>query len=155
MKIRKATIRDIDSLLYLWQQLMDYHKSLNPLAFEFKKNARQIMKKFFVKNIKSRNSIVLLAEENNRSIGYLMAFIEDYPPIYVEDKIAYISDGYVAEGFRNKGVMRRMIAQVKIFFKNKNMNHIYLRTHSKNKIGITSWKNLGFREEYKNMFMKL
>jgi len=153
--VRTATKSDLPDLIDLWRGLMDYHQQLDPKLFPLKKNAKSIIKKFFIKNIKRNNALVLIAKDKTNPIGYLMGFIRDYPPVYVEDKIGYLSDGFIISDYRKKGIMKRMISQAKTFFKNKKMKHIYLRSDTINQSGWKSWEKIGFKEECKEMYLKL
>ena len=155
IKIIKATKKDLPDLLNLWRQLIGYHKPLNPDFCQFNKNSKNIMRKFFIKNIQNKNSLVIIAKDNNHSIGYLMAITEKLPPITIEEKIARITDGFIMQQYRRKGIMKKMVKQAKSFYRKRKIKHIYLRTLSKNMKGVNSWKRIGFNEEFKQMFMKL
>ncbi|MEA2037586.1 MAG: GNAT family N-acetyltransferase [Nanoarchaeota archaeon] len=155
IKIRKAKLHDIRELLELWQCLMDYHQALDANQLPLKKNAKTLMEPFFTKNIRGKDSLVLVAEEDKKLVGYLMGFVRNIPPVYIEDKMAYISDGFVIKEYRNKSIMKKMIEESKSFFRNKKMKHIYLMADTTNKKGLISWKRIGFKEECKEMYMKL
>ena len=155
IKIREATLKDTEQITKLWKGLMDYHKKLLKLKNRLKKNSEAIFKKFVIKNIKSKNSILIVAEEDKQLIGYLMGFIKDEPPIYNEDKIGYISDGFVIKEKRRKGVMKKLVNKAKPFFKKKKMKRVYLRADTSNTVGVRSWEKIGFKEKVKAMYIQL
>lgn len=155
MIIRAARKSDVNDLCELWQGLMDYHQNLARNPLKLKKNAKSIIKKFFIKNIKGKSALVLIAKDGRKPVGYLMGFVRQYPPVYIEDKMAYLSDGFISKEHRKKGIMKEMIKQTKSFFKKKNMKHIYLRADTFNQLGVNSWKRIGFKEECKEMYMKI
>ena len=134
---------------------MDYHIKLEVDALLLKKNSRSLIRSFFIKNIKGKDSLVLIAKDGKKSIGYIMCFVKEVPPVYVEDKMGYISDGYIVKGYRCKGIMTKMIKQAKLFFKKKKMKHIFLRANTRNKNGWNSWGKMGFKEGAKEMYLKL
>lgn len=153
--IKRAEIKDVPSLLVLWKEMMSCHQRLSKKDFQLKKNSKKVMKKFFIKNIKSKNSIVLMAIVNKKIIGYLMVFIDKLPPVYKNEKYAYISDGIVTKKYRKKGVMKKMVNEASKFFKKKGLKEIGLKVYSKNMSGIQAWYNIGFKEDAKLMFMNI
>lgn len=155
MKIREAKIKDVDDPVDLWQELMNYHMDLSPNNPRLKKNARSMFTKWVIKHIKSKNSIVLIANDKKGPVGYMLGYVTDVPKVYIEDKMSYISDSYITKVYRKKGIMKKMVKQAKIFFKKKKMKHIYLRADTLNILGVKSWNKIGFKEEAKEMYMKI
>lgn len=155
IKIEKAKIKDIPILLKLWKEMIYYHKKLSKKDFQLKNNTKQIMKKFFIENIKSKNSLVLKAISDRKIIGYLMAFIDELPPVYKNNKYAYISDGLITKKYRNKGIMKKMVNEAARFFKKKGLKELGLKTYTKNVDGIKAWCKIGFKEDAKLMFMDI
>ena len=153
--IRKAKLSNIQKLLSLWQGLMDYHKNLDKKAFTLKKNAKSLMESFFIKNIKNKNSIVLIAEDNSTPVGYLMGFIQKQPPVYEEDKFGYLSDAFIKEGYRSRGIMKKMVKQAEGFFKNKKLKTLSGRVFVGNKKGLKAWNKIGFKVGAFNIFKKI
>lgn len=152
IKIRNAKLKDLQDLLNLWQGLMDYHKNLDKKAFSLKKNAKSMMKSFFIKNIKSKNSIVLIAEDKSVPVGYLMGFIQKQPPVYENDKYGFLSDAFVKEEYRSKGTMRTMVKKAEKFFKNKKLKTLSAKIFAGNKKAIKAWNKIGFKEGAKLIF---
>lgn len=152
IKIRNAKLEDVQDLLNLWQMLMDYHKSLDKKSFTLKKNAKSIMKSFFIKNIKSKNSIVLIAEDKPVSIGYLMGFIQKQPPVYENDKYGFLSDAFIREEYRSTGITKNMTKKAEKFFKNKKLKTLSAKVFSGNKKGIKAWNKIGLKEGAKLIF---
>ncbi len=152
--VRHAATEDLPELIMLWKELMAFHQDINS-SYPLKKNSSDIVKDFFAENIKSPDSILLIAKDGKKAVGYLLAFIKAFPPVYVEDRMGYISDGYVTEPYRGKGIMKDMISETKAFFKKKGMEHIYLRADTMNTSGVDAWKAIGFEEEAKEMYMEI
>ena len=155
IKIRKAKLIDVPKLLKLWNGLMNYHQRLDKKAFTLKEGAHKIIRKFFIKNIKEKNSIVLIAEDNSEPIGYLMGFIQKQPPVFEDDKYGYISDGFIEKKYRSKGIMKKMIKQANDFFKNKKLKTLSGRVFFKNKKGFAAWKEMGFKIGDLEVFKKI
>ena len=151
--IKKASLTDVDDMVKLWQELMDYHLYLGTEQ-KLKKNAQKIFKKWLIKNIKSKDSIVLIAKDK-KPIGYLLGYVKKEPIVYVEDKMGYISDGYIIKGYRKKGIMKKMVKEAKSFFRKRKMKHIGLRADTLNKKGVISWNKIGFEEKAKEMYMRI
>ncbi len=154
-KIEKARIKDIPRLLELWQELMDFHKEIEQTHFELKRNAKSIMKKWFLKNILKKNSILLKATIGKKVVGYVLAFVDKFPPVYKKDKYVYVSDGYVMEEYRSRGIMKEMMFEVTEFYRSRGMGELWLRCFSKNKLAVHAWEGIGFEEENKFMVMDI
>ncbi len=155
IEIKKAEIKDISELTRLWKGMINYHQKLSKKDFQLKNNAETLIKNFFIKNIKSKDSIVLKAIINKKTIGYMMAQPKELPPIYKNNIIGYISDGYIERQFRHKGIMNKMIQEAAKFFKKKGLKELGLKAYLKNKKGIGSWSKIGFKKEAVDMYMPI
>ena len=153
--IRKATSRDVARIIELWKELMEYHQHMDAEAFKLKKNAESLFKNYLIKKIKDKKSIVLVAENESQTIAYLIGYIHNEPPIYVNEVFGYVSDGYVRKKYRGTGIMSKMIDDVSKFFKKQNVKELSAKVFIRNEKGLGAWKNIGFKIGSYNIFKKI
>ena len=70
--IRKAKKEDMDAIIGLWQEMMDFHIERSDL-YQMKPNARQIYSDYLNDVLKSPEYVTLVFEIENKVLGYLIA----------------------------------------------------------------------------------
>lgn len=145
MKIRKAKVKDIDQIASLEIELLKYHQDVDKY-FAISKKAKFYFKKNLKKNIYSKNHYLLVTEENNKIIGFALGGIYTKNPVYKINKISSIDYMFVDEKFRNTGISKKFMLELKNWFKEKKIKHIELVVHLENELGIKTWKKYGFKE---------
>lgn len=138
--IRDAKIGDIPILLELWKELMREHEKIvikeNPelkAQLILRKDSKEIMRKFFQKNIRSRKAMVFVAEINGKLVGYCMVFIKKNSPVYKLKEFGYISDLFVKESFRGMKISSGFRDKALEWFRKKSVKHMTLDVFVNNK----------------------
>lgn len=142
IKIKKATLENINDILNLNQQLFDYdHKNFDKtLDCSWPSNN----KKYFKNSITSKNSLALVVVDKEKVIGYLMGSInnaEDYRNI---KKIAELDNMFILPQYRKKGIG---IDLCKKFFKwarEKGIERVKVIVSEQNNKAISYYKKCGF-----------
>jgi len=152
--IRKARLKDVSGITRLWQQLIGCHQNVcgydKPL-FAHKKNALSIYRKYITKCIRSRNSLVLVAESDNALVGFVEAAIGKLPDIYLHDRELRILGIYVDENFRRKGISRKFFSEVAKWGKKKKVYSLGLMCSVHNENAHRSYSKIGFEEHHWKM----
>ncbi len=156
MEIRKARVKDVASVLELWKELFLYHKKLpknNKLKIyqKLKEGAENIFARWVKENIKSRNGVVFVAEDSDKIVGYCLIHIKPNVPVFKIKKLGYISDLYVKEDYRNKGVGSKFHKECFKWFRKKGLRHISLLVDAKNPAAHEFYKKHGFSDLYIEM----
>ena len=95
-----------------------------------------VVKDYFVNVIKNKDNILLLYKEGNNSIGYVFAK-------RVDD--GYLLDGlYVDNGFRNKGIARKLLNEIIKEINLLGKYKIFINVLKENTVAYNLYKNLGF-----------
>ena len=153
---REAKLSDIDSIIELWKGLMEYHLEFFPDFYKFKRGYLSSMRKHFGRNIRSKDSIVLVAEESGKPIGYVMGAVGKFrPPIYKWKKEANISDLFVDEEHRGKGISKKLFLEVKKFAKAKGADYLKLAVDVKNPSANKFYDKMGLFEFHTTRLVKL
>ena len=160
--IRKARLNDIDTLISLENELYDNQieylresKSQNLGDFSLKKNSNIFLNKFILRMIRSKNGLVLIAEFEKKIAGYLIIIIKKNVPIFKLEKLAEITDLYIKEEFRGKGISNKIRDEVLKWCKIKKISSITLDLLPKNIHAKRIYEKWGFNEFLIEMRMSI
>ncbi|MBD3350954.1 MAG: GNAT family N-acetyltransferase [Candidatus Lokiarchaeota archaeon] len=140
-------------MLPLWRKLMSYHVQFDQ-SFEIKENAEQIFKEFLLKTIKNTNNCVYIALVKENTIAYMMGLKDFRPPVFKDSECAYISDAFVMEKYRNKGVGGKLCRKLISWFYNEGITRLEVQAAINNNISVPFWRSIGFRPYLTSMYLK-
>jgi len=134
---------------------MLHEKKIDPTYFDISKYAKKRFVEFAKKKIENRNSRLLVAIVDDKIVGYIFGWIKERPPVFKLKRVGYISDCFTIKEFRGKGIGEKLVQRMLAWFKTKKLNYAELVVTSRNKLGLTVWKDLGFKEYRKIMRRKI
>ena len=140
--IRELKKEDIEELLPLMESLfktwedVDKYDELDREYFYSKAHVRELEKLI-------KKSIFLVAVEDNKIAGFILAEIKNRPGIYKIKKEGHILLLYVEEDYRKKGIGKMLIENVLERF--KDIKFITVNTHALDGEANEFWKKKGFR----------
>ena len=144
MIIRKATIKDFEKLkaikLESKKDEMKYSDSLKPLG-----KTINIYFEYFKAELKKKNSSVFIAEEK-KPVGIIIATY--FKPLRISkfSKKGYISNLFVDEEYRNKGVGKKLLNKSLKWLKDNKVKYISLEIHLENKAALKFYRKSGFKD---------
>lgn len=144
MLIRNATKRDIQSIIELVRQMVDYHQVIDRYYKTYSNYDSRKITSHYISLIEDRNTKIIVAEENKEVIGYFMGTIEKASQYALPKEIGVIFDAFIKKEYRNKGVGKKIFKELLEWFKKKKVKHIELTVDARNKIGLRVWKKFGF-----------
>ncbi len=154
IKIRKARLGDVSSILELWNELVTCSRKnfcyTGPL-FQYKENSPEIVEKSIKKNIRSKTDIVLIAEINDRVVGFAIAGILNLPRYYVHDQEMHVGDIFIKEGFRAKGIGSDFIKEIEMWAKKKGIFSLGLLCNTNNENARAAYEKMGFSAHHIKM----
>lgn len=148
--IRKAKKSDFDSILKLAKQLWDTEK----VFFSNLKDdyfADEQAKSLLLKNILKRKNHFLVAEENNKIIGYIYGYVSR-ADLY-KKKVGYIDQIVVDEEYRRQGICNKLMNSFTEIMKKYGCGYIELNAFKQNIPAVECYKKYGFKE-YSVFYMK-
>lgn len=154
VKIRKAKAGDISAVVELALKLMKSHLKFDSFYYKLGKNATQEYAKYFKRIVRSKNWLLVVAEQDNTLLGYALATIAKRPTIYKLKKMCEFHDLFLEKKFRGKGISKKLFGEVKKFAKTKKIKLIRVRVDERNQRAIKAYKKFGFKEHDKNMIQK-
>jgi len=150
--IRKATRHDLDAIVALAREMMDFHKALDPLftrSADFHAHFRQ----FALRNIRSPKACVLVATIDERVVGYCQGRLERHPPSLAEPEYGLILDFCVTARSRRTGVGEQMFAAMRESFHKKGVRRIEVRHSTFNRMAARFWPKMGFTPYLRTLFL--
>lgn len=92
----------------------------------------------------------LVAEDNGQLVGYIAGTVKTRED-KVLDKAGYISNWYVNDEYRNKGVGKKLWDGLLGYFKEQQCTHLLLDIWAENTTAHATYKRMGFIEEQINL----
>lgn len=154
MKIRKAKIKDLEDVIELSYESAIYHKKLT-LYYDTSKDVKEVLTKSLKKNIYSSNSCIFIAEENNKIIGYLLAFKINRSEMFKVKKAGLIADVFIERDYRRKGIGDKIVEECFNWFKKDKISFVEINVEFSNRQAMNFWNKKGFKnvsiERYKKI----
>ncbi|MGZ7107914.1 MAG: N-acetyltransferase family protein [Methanobacterium sp.] len=150
--IRKASIKDMNSIIDLWEGMMNFHIEKSDL-YLMKPNARNIYTDYLKNVLRNPDYIKLVFESENVVLGYLIATESSDPPVY-EGKAGLILELSVNQEHRNKGIGEKLLAEIEKYFKNKDILRTECMVSCFNEVSRGFWSKNGYKP-YNMMCVKL
>lgn len=143
VQIRRATVRDIKEILPVWGDLANYHAELDPAFTPSPQWSREYGA--YLRTLMARDdAIAVVASEATEVIGYAVGRITNLPSFFERRHRGYIHDVFVREGFRRRGVGRRLVEEILAWFRRRGVTLVELTVAANNDAAISFWERLGF-----------
>ena len=152
--LRKAVEQDLPSIIELNGLLADHHHVLDPYwktGLEAKTSFGETLKD----ELENPNTMWLVAQMDEKIIGYFSAEIISTKPYISVPKIGHLSSGFVLEEYRGKGIAKEAVEKFFEWFKQEGVTVAELTVDSRNTDSVKAWESLGFREYMKRMKLNL
>jgi ribosomal protein S18 acetylase RimI-like enzyme len=143
MKVREARADDIQSIVELWKEFMDFHRARDPF-FQRAPHGPERFAVFVGENIDHPDWLVLVATDDDLPIGYCMAAILEYPPVFVAPRHGFVQDIAVTAAWRRNGVGRALVEHTERWFAEQAVTRIELQVLAANEVSEAFWKRLGY-----------
>lgn len=144
MKIRKTTEKDVKKLQNLNDEVfvdnLSYDEDLNTNWAQ-----SDYGKKYFLGVINKPDSICLIAEENERAIGYIAATKKEYEGTRKSNYIEIENMG-VSPLYRSQGIGSSLMEECLKIAKNRGFDKVYVNCYFKNIQAVNFYKKMGFEE---------
>ena len=144
IKIRKATLKDVDEIMFLVQDLLVHQYKHFDKTINTKWAAKN--KKEYIDAIKKTNSLVLVAVDNKKIIGYFVGNIKKVPSYRKIKKIAEADNIYISKKYRRKGIGNKFLKEFFKWEKAKGVKRAQVRISTKNTKSIDHAKKAGFND---------
>jgi GNAT superfamily N-acetyltransferase len=137
--------RDLDRVVGLWSALMGHHQAFDP-HWRAAPGAEDEWRRLLVRLLSDADAAVLVWDEGGDLLGFCAAQIEAAPPIVAERARAEITDLFVCEDFRRRGIGRRLVETVTDWLRERGVPRVEVRVAVRNAEGQAFWRALGYGE---------
>jgi len=87
---------------------------------------------------------LVVAEEDGEIVGFMLCLLEPNIPVYKEKKIGVVSDVYVKEQRRRKGLAKKMFDFAARWFRKNKVRTVRLNVAADNLEARAAWRMMGF-----------
>jgi GNAT superfamily N-acetyltransferase len=142
MKVRRAMIEDVPTLVHLFQELDRLQRDWR--VFTPRPGFYDVVGLKYRKAMGTDQAVVLVAEDEGDVVG--MAYGEvRVPSRFSDERALEVSGVVVRAGHRGKGVGRALVREAAQFAIDKGVGWVELKTFSPNERAMDFWEGLGFR----------
>jgi len=154
MIIRKAKKSDIEDILILADQLIKAEAPLDKTK-NLKEDSylSEIYREKELEYITSKKKIFLVAENDEKVVGYVNGYIVENSEIYYKETVAYLDCLCVDKTVRKQGIGKKLIDEFSNTVKEKGAKYVKLNAFENNIPAVNLYKKEGF-EEYSIYYMK-
>lgn len=141
---RGAGPRDADRVVALWSALMAHHRCLDS-HWHTAAGAAEQWGSFLGRLLEDPDALVLVWEEPEGDLlGFCAAQIGRAPPILVERTRCEITDLFVREDARRRGIAAGLVRAALDWCTERGVERVVARVASQNAQGQAFWRALGF-----------
>jgi len=141
--LRAAEPSDLEPLISMWREFMDFHASHDP-EFAIKAESETIRRQFLTSKLAEPDTLVLIATLEKKAVGYAIGDIRSRPPVFALTRFGHIADLYVVPNQQRSGLGSRMLQECLSWFKARGLGRVEVRTLSSNPISNSFWAKHGF-----------
>lgn len=153
--VRRATAADREAIGRLWQEMMDYHSTLDRDVFALAEDALSCWLEWLDTILPDENRIVLVAEADGQPVGYIHGTVGETPPVYAQRKHGSIVEISVTSGWRQRGVGGKLVAALLDWFGARGLTEVRLGRSARNPLATAFWRKMGFEPHMVQMRRKL
>lgn len=154
LTIRTAKQGDVNSIVHLWQQFMQYHADIDA-HFAISANSSRHFIEHLRTQISSRMTRVRVAVIDGQICGYIMAKIENRSPIFVQKRHGMISDLAVSTDHQRHGIGRLLAEDILQWFESRHVNRVELILLTANPLSTRFWQSMGFKTYCARLFREI
>lgn len=140
INIRRANNDDIKVLnAFLTSLIRDEKK--------YDKNINEdiVINYFYETIIDKEDHYLLVADVDNKLVGYLYGYIENSGNVYI-DKVSVIDALFVMEEYRGNGIANMLIDEFKKVSKDNNVRYIEIKVCNENEKASSLYNKCGFKD---------
>lgn len=154
IRIRKATLEDLDEIVELWGQMMAEHARNDPRV-RLAEGALPAYRTYAGYHLVHGDSCVRVAETQGGLVGFCLLTICRNLPMFLPPRYGYLSDLVVDKAWRRQHIGRRLVEESAEWLRQRNVRSVQLQYYSFNRAGEAFWQAMGFEPYYTRMWLNL
>lgn len=143
MLVRRATPGDFPVIIELWKEFMDFHMRDGGF-YQRAPDGHLRWKDHMLGKLDADDYLILVACLENEPVGYCIASIMDYPPVFTTRNYGYIWDMAVTAKARRRGIAKALFEGARQWIEDKGVTRVELKVDAYNETSRAFWKAMGF-----------
>lgn len=143
-RVRAAGLGDIDRIVELWAELVDFHLEFDP-RYARHAGAEAGFAQWLRETIDDDDRLLLVVEVEGAVVGFTNGELASYPPCFAHRAHGYLDNMTVASGFRRRGLGTALLEAALAWFRAKGVPTVEGRVHLDNAAGMAFWRKTEFR----------
>jgi ribosomal protein S18 acetylase RimI-like enzyme len=155
MIVRAARVADLPRVSVLAAQLVRQHHALDAQRFFLAEPVEQGYERFLRGELRRRDALVLVAEEDDHLLGYAYATLEPRDWNDLLDACGKLNDIFVDPATRRRGVGRALLEAVRVELLQRGAPRMVLMSAWRNPEAHVFFEAAGFRRTMLEMTLEL
>ena len=130
-------------MVELWNMFMDFHVDLDP-GYEMLEDAAERWAGYISPKFDDEDWCVRVALDGSEVVGYAVATIQEYPPVFVITRHGFLQEIAVAESHRKRGVGRKLVETAEAWLRSRGMPEVTVRIDERNPASKALFRSAGF-----------
>jgi ribosomal protein S18 acetylase RimI-like enzyme len=143
--VRRARERDLDRLVILFVELLEYHAERSPrLALRAGTEAGEQVRRLLADRLRDADSRLLVWDEDGELCGLCISRVLYRPPIFTETERGEIEQLLVRESSRRRGIGRALAEAGAAWMRGRGIRRLEVQVAVENAEARAFWRALGF-----------
>lgn len=144
LKIRKASLSNLDELVKMRLFLQKHLERANPLVWRYAEERKKLMRQEVSKSLIDKNCLMLIAEVKGEIVGFTHGLV-NHRTDRIPNIVGILATVYVYKEFRRRSIGSQLVQELCQFFKTNNIQEISLGYIHGNIEAKRFWESLGFK----------
>ena len=149
--IRKARLKDIDRIAGMWNDFMKEHREMGikwkeDRIPEVRENAVEMVRSYYSTCIRSKNSLLLVLEDDDEVRGFMLSVIRKNVPIFKGGPVGFIDTIHINRSYRGRGFSSRLFDETMKWFNEKGVTEVSIRVMCCNEHAYKVYEKWGFKD---------
>ena len=103
---------------------------------------------------RAEDTLVMVALDESRVVGFSVSQINKYAPIWVErETYGFIDTIAITSDYRRQGIGEQMLDRIFEWFASRDIDRIELSVSASNQVGYSFWRKHGFRDFMHRLYL--
>jgi GNAT superfamily N-acetyltransferase len=155
MTTRLGNAGDFQAIVPMLRQYRLWQEQLDATLYALHPDAESRFRRWVAHMAQDPRSTLVVAEEQDRLIGFVLATIERDLPIYLYEEFAIVREWWVEPDFRRRGVGKALIEHAAADLAGAGVQHLRVRTSAPDADARMVLQRCGFRPGTSEMVKEL
>ena len=146
IKIRAFKEADIPRIVEKQERLNQFHRKFNRRFYAPSRAASVEFSNYIARRRTDNDFMLFVAEESGVVIGFVMGWIRFRPPLYELRKVGYLSNIFVDEAARGRGIGGRLYRRLENWFKTMDVDFVETTAYAGNTETLEVFRSYGLKD---------